>query len=35
MHSEADEIGIDAYEHGASVWPDILPLNDMAGDGTD
>lgn len=22
---KADEIGIDRYEHGASVWPDILP----------
>lgn len=22
----ADRIGIDAYEHGTSLWPDILPL---------
>jgi Amt family ammonium transporter len=22
---KADEIGIDFYEHGASVWPDVLP----------
>jgi ammonium transporter, Amt family len=22
----AEEIGIDAYEHDASVWPDVLPL---------
>lgn len=22
----ADVIGIDAYEHGASVWPDVLPV---------
>ena len=26
MHSEADLAGIDAYEHGASIWPDVLPL---------
>lgn len=24
--SKAEAIGIDAYEHGASVWPDVLPL---------
>jgi len=24
--AKADEIGIDAYEHGASVWPNVLPL---------
>jgi Amt family ammonium transporter len=24
----ADEIGIDVYEHGASLWPDVLPLPD-------
>ncbi len=23
--SKADEIGIDNYEHGVSVWPDVLP----------
>ncbi|QPC84613.1 ammonium transporter [Phototrophicus methaneseepsis] len=23
---KADEVGIDVYEHGASVWPDILPI---------
>ncbi|MCS6835960.1 MAG: ammonium transporter [Anaerolineae bacterium] len=22
----ADQIGIDAYEHGVSVWPDVLPM---------
>ena len=22
----AEELGIDAYEHGASVWPDVLPI---------
>ena len=26
MPTAADEIGIDAYEHGASVWPDVLPV---------
>lgn len=26
VHSECDLIGIDAYEHGASIWPDVLPL---------
>ncbi len=25
---KGDEIGIDAYEHGASIWPDVLPLVD-------
>ena len=25
---EADRIGIDAYEHQASVWPNVLPLRD-------
>ncbi len=28
VHSRADEIGIDAYEHGASVWPDVYPLDE-------
>ena len=28
---EADRIGIDAFEHHASVWPNVLPLRD-AGD---
>ncbi len=31
----ADEIGIDVYEHGASIWPDVLPLpEDLVIDGT-
>ncbi|MCA9895042.1 MAG: ammonium transporter [Anaerolineae bacterium] len=30
VSSKADEMGIDAYEHGASLWPDVLP---MPGDG--
>ncbi|HYO89507.1 MAG TPA: ammonium transporter [Candidatus Limnocylindrales bacterium] len=25
VNKKADEIGIDVYEHGASVWPDVLP----------
>lgn len=24
--AKAESIGIDAYEHGASIWPDVLPL---------
>lgn len=28
VNPRADEIGIDAYEHGASLWPDILPVPD-------
>ncbi|MFN6571586.1 ammonium transporter [Dendronalium sp. ChiSLP03b] len=26
VNPEADRIGIDAYEHGASVWPDVYPV---------
>ena len=29
---EADRIGIDAYEHHASVWPNVLPLQEGADD---
>ena len=25
VNKKADEIGIDFYEHGATVWPDVLP----------
>lgn len=25
---KADVIGIDAYEHGVSLWPDVLPFHD-------
>ena len=28
VHPEADRIGIDAYEHHASVWPNVLPLGE-------
>jgi Amt family ammonium transporter len=32
----ADQIGIDVYEHGASAWPDVFPLNqDGAGEATE
>ena len=33
MPTTADEIGIDAYEHGASVWPDILPYDEAPATG--
>jgi Amt family ammonium transporter len=26
VNPKADVVGIDAYEHGASVWPDVLPV---------
>lgn len=26
VHSAADKMGIDAYEHGVSLWPDVLPM---------
>ena len=35
MHSEADEVGIDAYEHGATLWPNVLPLGEPSLDGGD
>jgi Amt family ammonium transporter len=25
VNAKGDEIGIDVYEHGASLWPDVLP----------
>lgn len=28
VHPEADRIGIDAFEHHASVWPNVLPLRE-------
>ncbi len=30
---EADRIGIDAYEHHASVWPNVLPLREEGDEG--
>lgn len=33
MPQTADNMGIDAYEHGASLWPDVLPVpSEGAGD---
>jgi Amt family ammonium transporter len=26
VSSKADVVGIDIYEHGASLWPDVLPF---------
>lgn len=26
VHSDADTVGIDVYEHAASAWPDVLPV---------
>jgi len=28
VHPKGDQIGIDVYEHAASVWPDVLPVPD-------
>lgn len=30
VHPEADVVGIDIFEHGTTVWPDILPVGDDA-----
>lgn len=30
VHPEADIVGIDVFEHGTTVWPDILPVSDDA-----
>lgn len=30
VHAKADAVGIDVYEHGASVWPDVLPVPEEA-----
>jgi len=29
LYPEADRIGIDVYEHGASAWPDVYPIDDL------
>jgi Amt family ammonium transporter len=26
VNAKADKVGIDVYEHGASLWPDVLPF---------
>ena len=31
VNTKADEIGIDVYEHGASLWPDVLPMPEDKG----
>ncbi len=31
--AEGEAIGIDAYEHGASIWPDVLPVPETTGHG--
>jgi ammonium transporter, Amt family len=33
ISSKADEIGIDVYEHGASAWPDVLPVSEASAAG--
>lgn len=30
MPTAAEAVGIDAYEHNASVWPDVLPIGEEA-----
>ena len=29
VHPDADKVGIDVYEHGASAWPDVYPIDDL------
>ncbi|WP_353930593.1 ammonium transporter [Okeanomitos corallinicola TIOX110] len=29
VHPEADKIGIDTYEHGATVWPDVYAVGEF------
>lgn len=29
VHPEGDRLGIDVYEHGASVWPDVYPVDNL------
>ncbi len=35
VNEEADRIGIDVYEHGASAWPDVYPIDDLQFDDDD
>lgn len=30
MPKAAEAVGIDVYEHGASLWPDVLPIDEAA-----
>jgi ammonium transporter, Amt family len=32
VHPDADKIGIDVYEHGASAWPDVYPIDRLGTD---
>lgn len=29
VHPKADALGIDVYEHGASAWPDVYPIDHL------
>lgn len=29
VHPKADALGIDVYEHGASLWPDVYPIDHL------
>ncbi len=35
VHTDADKVGIDVYEHGASAYPDIYPIDHLVGSGED
>lgn len=35
VNAEADRIGIDVYEHGASAWPDVYAIDDLQFDDED
>lgn len=35
MHDEAAAVGIDVYEHGATLWPDVLPIDAPLAEGAD
>lgn len=35
IHADAEAVGIDVYEHGASLWPDVLPLDEPVAEGAD
>ncbi|AFY74989.1 ammonium transporter [Synechococcus sp. PCC 7502] len=32
VHPAADKVGIDVYEHGASAWPDVYPIDHLIGE---
>jgi ammonium transporter, Amt family len=35
VHPDADKVGIDVYEHGASAWPDVYPIDNLGTDYSD